>query len=91
MKTSAPSVVTLIELQRAFADWLVDWIQDSLHERNIRAKGPPNPNAPTSRLDKLDGAPGYLWKLLRQALEEGQSWVVITLVGMSYFSEVADS
>jgi hypothetical protein len=30
----------------------------------------------------LEGAPGYVWRGLRDALEEGQSWVVITLVGM---------
>ena len=58
-----------------------DWIQDSLHERNLRAKGPPNPNALASRLDNLEGAPGYVWKLMRQVFQEGQTWVVITLTG----------
>ncbi|KAK4686453.1 chloride channel 3/4/5, partial [Tremellales sp. Uapishka_1] len=60
----------------------VDWIQDSLHERNIRAKGPPNPHSFTSRMDNLTGIVGYIWRALMYALEEGESWVVISLVGV---------
>jgi hypothetical protein len=36
-----------------------------------------------ARLNKLDGIPGYLWRALSRVLDEGQSWVVITLVGGS--------
>lgn len=60
-----------------------DWIQDSLHERNIRAKGPMRRNPIFARLDRMDGFLGYIWRLISQVLEEGESWVVLSLVGES--------
>jgi hypothetical protein len=60
-----------------------DWIQDSLHERNIRAKGPMRRNPIFARLDQMDGFLGYIWRLISQVLEEGESWVVLSLVGQS--------
>jgi chloride channel 3/4/5 len=60
-----------------------DWIQDSLHERNIRARGPMRRNPIFARLDQMDGFLGYIWRLISQVLEEGESWVVLSLVGQS--------
>jgi hypothetical protein len=60
---------------------MIDWIQDSLHERNIRAKGPMRRNPIFARLDQMDGFLGYIWTLISQVLEEGESWVVLSLVG----------
>jgi len=60
---------------------MIDWIQDSLHERNIRAKGPMRRNPIFARLDRMDGFLGYIWRLISQVLEEGESWVVLSLVG----------
>jgi hypothetical protein len=62
---------------------MIDWIQDSLHERNIRAKGPMRRNPIFARLDQMDGFLGYIWRLISQVLEEGESWVVLSLVGQS--------
>ena len=59
----------------------IDWIQDSLHEQSARRKGPSAPTGLRARLDALDGVPGFLWSALSQVLDEGESWVVITLVG----------
>jgi chloride channel 3/4/5 len=64
--------------------WYLDWIQDSLHERNVRAKGPIRRNPMFAKLDQLDGFFGYIWRLISQVLEEGESWVVLVLVGRSY-------
>lgn len=58
-----------------------DWIQDALHERTARAKLDVRPDSVIGRLDKSSGAVGYIWRWLRYVLEEGQTWVVITLVG----------
>lgn len=61
-----------------------DWIQDALHERKAAAdKRPPNPNSINAKLSSLDGVVGRAWRLLAYVFEEGQTWVVITLVGMS--------
>nr|XP_018266605.1 chloride channel, other eukaryote [Kwoniella dejecticola CBS 10117]OBR88763.1 chloride channel, other eukaryote [Kwoniella dejecticola CBS 10117] len=69
------------DLMRRYEDFsTVDWIQDSLLERTVQSKGPTNPFI--ARLDRIDGAFGYVWRLIRRALEEGESWVVITLVGV---------
>ncbi|KAK8845412.1 hypothetical protein IAR55_006125 [Kwoniella newhampshirensis] len=69
------------DLIRRYEDFsTVDWIQDSLHERTEHSKSPTNPFV--ARLDQIDGAFGYVWRMLRRALEEGESWVVITLVGV---------
>lgn len=35
------------------------------------------------RLNHLDGALGWLWRLLMRALREGESYVIITLTGTS--------
>ena len=75
---SAPAtVVGVARLKRP------DWIQDSLHERTIRSKGPTRRNSTLARLDNMQGFFGYVWRLVNQALEEGESWVVLSLVGMS--------
>lgn len=29
----------------------------------------------------MDGILGYVWRLVSQVLEEGESWVVLSLVG----------
>jgi len=34
-----------------------------------------------ARLDRMDGFFGYIWRLISQVLEEGESWVVLSLVG----------
>jgi len=62
---------------------MTDWIQDSLHERNVRAKGPMRRNPIFARLDQMEGFLGYIWRLISQVLEEGESWVVLSLVGQS--------
>lgn len=61
----------------------LDWIQDSLHERGKRPKSTSKLSAFTEHMDNLDGTVGRLWRLASQALEEGQSWVIVTLVGES--------
>jgi hypothetical protein len=66
-----------------YKELMKDWIQDSLHERNIRAKGPMRRNPIFARLDQMDGFLGYIWRLISQVLEEGESWVVLSLVGQS--------
>ncbi|KAK1926250.1 chloride channel [Papiliotrema laurentii] len=71
------------DLVRRYEDFsTVDWIQDSLHEQSARRKGPSAPTGLRARLDALDGVPGFLWSALSQVLDEGESWVVITLVGV---------
>lgn len=84
MRTSQLSVSAPTQSEVCCLAWpnFADWIEDALHERYARAQAPPRPNSLTARLDMLEGAPGYVWRGLRDALEEGQSWVVITLVGM---------
>jgi len=62
--------------------WLIlDWIQDSLHEQRLRRKGPPTRSGVQARLDQMDGVPGALWNALSRILDDGQTWVVISLVG----------
>lgn len=58
-------------------------MQDALHERSSRAKLEVKPDSVLGRLDRSSGAFGYIWRWLRYVLEEGQTWVVITLVGKS--------
>ncbi|OWT40649.1 chloride channel, other eukaryote [Cryptococcus neoformans] len=58
----------------------VDWIQDSLHERTFQNKAPRS--RVIAQLDRSDGAVGYLWRLIRRTLEEGEAYVVISLVGV---------
>ncbi|WVQ76251.1 hypothetical protein IAR50_005916 [Cryptococcus sp. DSM 104548] len=70
-----------LDLIRRYEDFsTVDWIQDSLHERTFQTKAPTN--RVVSRLDRTDGAVGYFWRLLRRGLEEGEAWVVTSLVGV---------
>ncbi|WWC97131.1 hypothetical protein V866_004009 [Kwoniella sp. B9012] len=70
------------DLMRRYEDFsTVDWIQDSLLERTVQSKGPTNPIV--ARLDRIDGIFGYIWRLIRKGLEEGESWVVVTLVGVT--------
>lgn len=61
-----------------------DWIQDSLRERNLRAKGDTLPEITTTRtqLRTLNGLFFFLWRIASRAFAEGQSWVVVTLVGI---------
>ncbi|WRT63642.1 uncharacterized protein IL334_000565 [Kwoniella shivajii] len=69
------------DLMRRYEDFsTVDWIQDSLLERTVLSKGPTNPFI--ARLDRIEGIFGYVWRLIRRALEEGESWVVVSLVGV---------
>ncbi|ORX33602.1 voltage-gated chloride channel [Kockovaella imperatae] len=71
------------DLIRRYEDFsTVDWIQDSLHERNIRARQPKRSTGIKAKLDQLDGLPGYAWRAIDKVLEEGQSWVVISIVGI---------
>lgn len=60
----------------------LDWIQDSLHERTFQNKAPRS--RVIAQLDRSDGAVGYLWRLIRRTLEEGEAYVVISLVGVYY-------
>ena len=82
MRTS-PLLVCVADKNLIFQKLMIDWIQDSLHERNIRAKGPMRRNPIFARLDQMDGFLGYIWRLISQVLEEGESWVVLSLVGQS--------
>ncbi|WVR03435.1 hypothetical protein IAU60_000426 [Kwoniella sp. DSM 27419] len=76
------------DLMRRYEDFsTVDWIQDSLLERTVQSKAPASPFV--ARLDEAQGAFGYVWRLLRRALEEGESWVVITLVGVGIGTSAA--
>ncbi|OCF36089.1 chloride channel, other eukaryote [Kwoniella heveanensis BCC8398] len=69
------------DLMRRYEDFsTVDWIQDSLLERTNQSKPATHPLI--VRLDQTEGIFGYIWRLLRRALEEGESWVVISLVGV---------
>ncbi|WVQ80441.1 hypothetical protein IAT38_002546 [Cryptococcus sp. DSM 104549] len=69
------------DLIRRYEDFsTVDWIQDSLHERTLQNKPPAN--RVIAQLDRSEGAFGYVWRLLRRALEEGEAWVVVSLVGV---------
>jgi chloride channel 3/4/5 len=57
-----------------------DWIHDSLRERN-RKVPQTRPGTISDRLNHLDGVLGWLWRSLSKALQEGEAYVVITLVG----------
>lgn len=57
-----------------------DWIQDSLRDRNPKTYLP-KPGSVLERLENLEGAPGAVWRGLRRAFREGESYVVLTLVG----------
>lgn len=65
----------------------LDWIQDSLHERNIRLKkitGDYPSHAGTdffSRMRNVSGVIGIVYRFFARVLEEGQTWVVFGLVG----------
>jgi hypothetical protein len=59
-----------------------DWIEDSLHERDLRSKNlPKDPNSFSGRMSNVPGIVGYLYRALAQLGEEGEGWVVVTLVG----------
>lgn len=59
-----------------------DWIHDSLRERNPRSRAAPKPGSLRERLETMDGVLGWMWRALSHALEEGESYVVLTLIGM---------
>jgi hypothetical protein len=66
----------------AFLDSLQsDWIQDSLRERYARVLAPPKANSLTARLSRLKGPVGYVGRTVARILEEGETWVVLSLVG----------
>lgn len=74
---------------------VVDWIQDSLHERNIRLKkitgdyGHPAGSSGgdfASRMHNVSGVIGMVFRFFSRVLEEGQTWVVFGLVGRSTIS-----
>jgi hypothetical protein len=59
-----------------------DWIQDSLHERDLRKRGPREPaSAFSQRMRNAEGVVGYVWRFGAQIIAEGQNWIVISLVG----------
>lgn len=69
---------------------ILDWIQDSLHERNIRLKkvtGEYGHQAGSSsgefasRMRNVSGVIGMVYRFFARVLEEGQTWVVFGLVG----------
>ncbi|GHJ89162.1 hypothetical protein NliqN6_5564 [Naganishia liquefaciens] len=81
-----------LEQIRRYEDFsTVDWIQDSLHERNIRLKKVhgdySHPGAGTggdfaSRMHNVSGIIGMVYRFFARMLEEGQTWVVFGLVGI---------
>jgi hypothetical protein len=63
---------------------IADWIEDSLHERDLRSKSlPVDPSSFSGRMSSLPGLFGYLYRALVTLGEEGEGWVVVTLVGKS--------
>lgn len=62
-----------------------DWVQDSLRERHPGSQRQPKPGSVMHRLNHIDGVFGWMWRLLMRALREGESYVIITLTGMSGF------
>lgn len=83
MKTSPPSVsrVSIAIGLRLHAKSQLDWIQDSLRERYARVLAPSHATSLTARLSRLKGPVGYAGRAIAQILEEGETWVVISLVG----------
>ncbi|KAL1412019.1 glycerol ethanol, ferric requiring protein [Vanrija albida] len=80
-----PAFDAEVELQqiKRYEDFsTVDWIQDSLREGNPKSRSLPRPGSLLDRLNSLDGVLGYLWRALSRAYQEGESYVVITLVGI---------
>lgn len=73
-----------IEEIRRYEDFsTVDWIEDSLHERDLRSKNlPKDPTSFSGRMSNVPGIVGYLYRALAQLGEEGEGWVVVTLVGI---------
>ena len=59
----------------------MDWIQDSLRERHAQVQLPPAPDSLKGRLARLDGRIGVAGRAVLNILEEGETWVVISLVG----------
>ena len=39
----------------------------------------------------MQGIPGFIWRALSRVLDEGQSWVVITIVGMYMYANPPDT
>lgn len=83
MKTSRLLVRTFLELTGHV--WglssLSDWIQDSLRERYARVLSPPKANSLSARLSRLKGPVGYAGRTIARILEEGETWVVLSIVG----------
>lgn len=78
-----------IEQIRRYEDFsTVDWIQDSLRERDLRHASNSGPDSSTTfgrindRMRNVHGIVGYLWRAFAQLVSEGQNWVVVTLVGL---------
>ena len=80
MKISVLSV-SWFPMTRSVDLTLIDWIQDSLHERHVRSKPPGDPKSFFVRMNASRGLLGWMWRAIGNALEEGQGWVIVTLVG----------
>lgn len=80
MRTSVLSVSRFL-LARSGDLTLLDWIQDSLHERHVRSKPPGDPNSFFVKMNASRGILGWVWRAVGNTLEEGQGLVIVTLVG----------
>ncbi|CAA7261789.1 unnamed protein product [Cyclocybe aegerita] len=73
-----------LEQIRRYEDFTtIDWIQDSFHERQRRLRNARNkPYIARRRPRGTLGAVSQLWIQLRKAMDAGQSWFVLSLVGV---------
>ncbi|KAH9929594.1 Cl-channel protein [Epithele typhae] len=60
----------------------IDWIQDSIIERNRRLRAARNQHT-TYRGPRGEITLSWLWSLVRQFAHAGQSWFVVSLVGIA--------
>lgn len=58
----------------------VDWIQDSIVERNRRIRKAKELHS-THRGPRGELSVRWLWTQFRKILDAGQSWFIVTLVG----------
>ncbi|KAI0798565.1 Cl-channel protein [Irpex lacteus] len=75
-----------IEDIRRYEDFTtIDWIQDSVIERNRRIRKARKLHHATHRIHGIRGEETFrwLWSKFRKLLDAGQSWFVVTLVGVA--------
>ncbi|KAF8160682.1 Cl-channel protein [Crassisporium funariophilum] len=71
-----------LEQIRRYEDFTtIDWIQDSIHERKRRLRNARKSYKPR-RGPRGDALLSRLWVQLRKAMDAGQSWFVLSIVGV---------